>query len=155
VITGLLGTRVGLANSPQARYAELHDTPHFVYHDLSTGQLGYTRRVDGVFKLVVAAKADGDISNTGLCSSIAFTETFGSFHIAYIEEFPSDDPARSSRTKVWINQIIDPFEGKLGIADILEEGHFNVVRPTSITSEPWLYCLTYADSTNDTLTHGT
>ena len=130
---------------------ELHDTPHFVYHDVSTGQLGYTRRMsDGSFKLTVAARANSSVVRTG-----HFRQ---SRSLRHLDRSTSRSPKNLSRRSVEPDayQSLDqpdhrPFEGRMGEAEPLEEGTFNVVRPTSITSEPRAYCIAYADSTHRTL----
>jgi hypothetical protein len=130
---------------------ELADTPHFVYHDPSTGQLGYTRRVGGSFKQVVAGAANTDISRNGLFPSIDFQFDSGSFLISFVEDFGDVESSLPSRTRVWLKQIIDPFAGTLGDAELLQEGNFNVVRPTSITAELSRTCVAFGDTTNQTL----
>jgi hypothetical protein len=132
---------------------ELHDTPHFIFHDASTGQLGYTRRVGGTFKVVTAAASDGITSRIGLHSSIAFDRDAGAFRLAYIEDFGNSDdsPSLPSLCRIWTRMIVDPFEGIPGDPVLLDQGHFDVVRPTSIASNSLRYCLAFPDATNRTL----
>jgi hypothetical protein len=103
---------------------ELRDTPHFVFHDLSTGQLGYTRKVTEKFQLVVAAAADGVTSNNGLLPSIAFDTHSGRFLVAYVEELAQSEPDQPLPpfTKVSMKAIVDPLEGTLGERTLLAEG---------------------------------
>lgn len=125
---------------------ELHDTPHFVFHDLTTGQLGYTRKVGEEFKLVVAGPADGVSSNNGLLPSMAFDVHSGEFLVAYVEELAESepDPTLPPLTKVSMKAIVDPFEGTLGERVLLAQGRFSVVRSTAIASDI-AWCVAYGD----------
>jgi hypothetical protein len=131
---------------------ELRDTQHFVFHDLTTGQLGYTRKIAETFKLVVAAPADGVISNTGLLPSMTFDVHSGRFLVAYVDEIAEGDPDNPlpPLTTVAMKAILDPFEGTLGERALLAQGRFTVVRSTSIASD-LAWCVTYGDFSSHTL----
>jgi hypothetical protein len=138
----------------------LRDTPHFIYHDNSTDQLGYTRKVDGRFKLVTAASSFGEVEepdgpvgavfDLGRFPSITFLQGSGAFLIAYAQEMSVhiDDP-NPPLSRVWMKTILDPFEGTLSEETLLDEGRFSVIRPTSIAaSSSGQFCVAYWDATN-------
>jgi hypothetical protein len=127
---------------------ELRDTQHFVFHDLTTGQLGYTRKIAEEFKLVVAAPADGITSNSGLFPSMSFEVESGRSLVAYVEEFAEDD---LPFTKIAMKGIFDPFQGTLTNSVILAQDRFRVVRSTSIACTDDAWCLVYHDFTGQTL----
>lgn len=136
-------------------HSEHQNTPHFVYHDLSTNQLGYTRIVGGQFKLITAASADGINFKSGLYTSMDFEPSSGTVLIAYIRESVTldDDDDMPPFTKVCLRRIVRPFAGTLGEEKILDEGQFRVVRPTSVASndgspQP---CVTYEIITDQKL----
>jgi hypothetical protein len=131
---------------------ELRDSQHFVFHDLTTGQLGYTRKVAEKFKLVVAAPADGVTTKSGLFPSMAFDVGSGSFFVAYVDELAEGDPDNPllPLTTVAMKLISDPFEGTLSTSAVLAQGRFRVVRSTSIASD-LAWCVAYGDFSGQTL----
>lgn len=126
---------------------ELRDTPHFVFHDLTSNSLGYTRKIGGQFKLVKVA--EGNAWSAGLNPSMTFDDLSGTFLIAYTEELDYG-PEIEPLTRVRVTRIQDPLEGTIGFKSLLEQDRFRVVRPTSITSDTE-WCAAYADFTNNTL----
>ncbi|PEY40948.1 hypothetical protein CN354_07935 [Bacillus cereus] len=129
---------------------ELRDTPHFAYNDLTSSALGYTRKVQGQFKRIKVAEQS--LFDVGRYTSMALDELSGTFLIAYIEELEQGepDPAVPPQTRVRMTRIIDPFEGTVGHTSLIDNGQFQVARPTSIASDGG-WCVTYADLTTNTL----
>jgi hypothetical protein len=126
---------------------ELRDTPHFVFHDLTSNSLGYTRKVGGEFKITKVS--EGNAWSVGLNPSMDFDDLSETFLIAYTEEL-DNGPGTEPLSRVSVTRIQDPLEGTIGFKSLLEQGRFRVVRPTSITSDT-KWCVAYGDFTNNTL----
>jgi hypothetical protein len=124
---------------------ELRDTPHFVFLDSVSQQLGYTRKVAGQFKLVHATPGDdpNNVPASGLGPSMAFEDISGDFVIAYIT-------AISNFNHVRFKRIRDPFEGTLDAMIPVDSGQFEVFT-TCISTSGASDAVAYLDITNQKL----